>query len=120
MRFFIALCLLVSVSANAAVVSYRLDTSSPNLATTFPNSPQITGLTQITAIQIDNQGNQEIEINCANGATKPSVNSGSGIYVASASTFSSPATVSLTGSCFMRAYSSAATSGVIRLTAWGW
>lgn len=124
MRLLLLLLAFLSISAKAVQVEYRLDTGTTNLTTSFPSTAQLTGFTQITTVQIYNNTNQEIEVNCSNGTTQPTACTtgrcvGS-FHVAAGAAISSPANASISNACFFRANSSNATSGVLYALAWGW
>lgn len=106
-------------------ITYRLDTSSVNLATTFPSTPQLTGFpSAIVMIQANNASASEIEINCS-ASSQPSSDTGNGIYVPGNSSYSSPESPSVVlpfgKSCWLRSKSgSSISSGIIELVAWGY
>lgn len=112
--------LFICVTAFALQREYRLDTAVTALTATFPATPQLKGFTQITAIQVANNSNAEIEVNCSSGTTVPAPDSGTGFHVAAGQTMSSPSYISVTGTCFIRAETGTASTGVIELIGWGW
>jgi hypothetical protein len=121
-RFWLLVFLLVGANAHALEIEYRIATGSDNLTTSFPSVAQLTGFTQITAVQVNNSSNQEIEVNC-NSNTQPTTCSNGlcqSFHVPPGSTVSSPQNVSLSGKCWLRANSSTATSGNIYVVGWGW
>lgn len=126
MKHFLLLLALISIPAMALQNEYGLNTATTNLATTYPNAPQLTGFTQITTVQVYNGTSQTIEVNCSSGTVKPSTCPlGSGLclgsfHVIAGATVSSPVGVSLSSSCFVRADSSLANTGTFFVIGWGW
>lgn len=106
-------------------ITYRVDTSTSNLAPTFPVGPQLSGFpNSIVMVQIDNQSASEIEVNCTS-PTQPSSNSTNSLYVAGNTAWETPTGIPLLLSplgkqCWMRSLSGTISSGVIRLSAWGY
>lgn len=106
-------------------ITYRVDTSSANLGTTFPSTPQLTGFpTAIAMIQANNASTSEIEINCSTTSV-PASDTGNGIYIPGSSSYASPESPPVVlpfgKSCWLRSKSgSAITTGVIELVAWGY
>jgi hypothetical protein len=124
MRLLILALAFFALPSFALQIEYRLNTASTNITTSYPDTPQLTGFTQMTTVQIYNSTNQELEVNCSSGSVKPSpcttgTCSGS-FHVPSGASLSSPDASSISGSCFIRANSSTATSGVLYAVGWGW
>jgi len=108
--------------------TYRLDTSSVNLAPTFGTTPILgvgatagtsTDLHKILLMQVDNNSTSEIEVNCATFATPPSSNAINSIYVEGNTTWSGMNNTSLGNRCYWRSVSGTISSGIILLTVWG-
>lgn len=118
-----AMILLISLSAFSAPYTYRVDTSSTNLAATFPTGAQLAGPSaHIFSVDISNGSSSEIEVNCSS-VTQPSVNAVSSIYVPASSSYSSPINSLLpypfAKVCWIRSVSGTISSGVIEIVGWG-
>lgn len=110
--------------------TYRVDTSSTNLTTSFPTKPQIGfnikgPANAISVIQVYNGSSSEIEVNCSS-ATAPSSLSTTSVYVPGTTGYQSIApsvsqvSYPFGNTCFLRAVSGTISSGVITLIAWGY
>lgn len=117
MKLLLALLLVLPTLANAAPWTYRVDTGTSTLTSSF-GAAQLTGPRQITSVQIDNGTVGEIEVNCSNGVT-PSSLSANSMYVGASTTLSTPESSSLGSVCFVRSVSGNLSGGVIRIIAWG-
>lgn len=119
MRLF--LLLFLSSLALANPWTNRKDLSSSNLAATFgTGANQILTGPQIgfKAVQVDNLGTGEIEINCTQGST-PSSNSADSWYVAAGEGWGSPDNTPLGKKCWWRSVSGTLSTGILKITGWG-
>lgn len=118
------LLFLLPMLAWANPWTYRVNTASTNIASTFPLVPQLSGPPNYIAnVQIDNQTAVELEVNC-NSATKPSSDAVNSFYIAAYTTYEAPTGMPqlnypLGSVCWIRGISTVS-SGIVRVTAWGY
>lgn len=116
---------MISGLAMANPYTYRVDTSTSNLSSSFPTTAQVSGPpTAIVMAQVDNSTASEIEVNCSSTSV-PSSNSTNSIYVAGNTAWETPTGVSaiipaLAKSCWVRSISGTISSGIIRISIWGY
>jgi len=114
------LILLFCLPAMANPWTHRQDISTETLLTSFNASVVLNGpKNSIYAIQVDNRTDRELEVNCSQGAV-PSNNSVDSFYVAPQTGWSTPDNIRLGKSCWWRAYTTGTSTGVVRLTIWGY
>ncbi len=128
MKFIISLALLIPYMslASSNPYTFRVDTSSTNLSSSFTNAPQLLGPpTAISTIQVYNGSASEIEVNCSSTA-KPGSLATNSIFVPGTTGYQSIApsvslvTVPFEKMCYIRSVSGTISSGVIELVAWGY
>ncbi len=124
MKVFLLL-LLIPIISYANPFTYRVDTSTTNIAATFPTTAQVSGPTNaIVMAQVDNSTGSEIEVNCTK-LTTPSSNSVDSFYVSGNTAWETPVGVSsiipaLGKYCWVRSVSGTISSGILRITVWGY
>jgi hypothetical protein len=120
--------MLLSTVAQATVAkglfNYRQDTSSTNLADTFPSVPQWTGpVTKFAVVDCFNGTGVDIEANCANTAAPSSLASNS-FFIPAGLPYNSSDNVFvqeyMVNVCWFRAMGSAASSGVLTCNGYGY
>lgn len=113
------LILLIALPLVASPKTFRDTGSASTLLTTFPVVPQISFSKQLYSIQVDNQEDQDLEINCVRGSAIGSTLYTDSFDVPKTATWSTPDKTGPMGTaCFIRA-KSAPSSGSLRVTAWG-
>lgn len=116
--------LLFPILSYASPWTSRVNAASTNIAATFPLVPQVTATNGLSAVQVDNQTASELEVNCTS-LTKPASDTITSFYVAGYTVWETPANMNLVPYplgkyCWYRSVSGTISTGVVRVTGWGY